>query len=117
MVIETYYWDCHPGHIFTPDQWMHTMIDAIWTFSLTLWHQRCESYHSTHGTHTLECKWKDMALQAQEVFQTTIGNTHPMTNLLLHWQSLNTMMQWTQQHLDAYLATAEVLCEWNVEPG
>jgi hypothetical protein len=25
--------------------------------------------------------------------------------------------QWTKQHLDAYLALAEVLCEWNIEPG
>ena len=115
-VIELYYWECQPGHIFTPDHWMCTTINAIGNFSLTLWHQRCESYHGLNGTQTLEWKCKNTALQAQEVFK-KLSATHPMTNLLLHWQSLNTMMQWTQQHLDAYLATAEVLCEWNVEPG
>jgi hypothetical protein len=26
-------------------------------------------------------------------------------------------LQWTKQHLDAYLALAEVLCEWNIDPG
>jgi hypothetical protein len=26
-------------------------------------------------------------------------------------------LQWTLQHLDAYLALAEVLCEWNIDPG
>jgi hypothetical protein len=26
-------------------------------------------------------------------------------------------LQWTKQHLDAYLALAEVICEWNIEPG
>jgi hypothetical protein len=26
-------------------------------------------------------------------------------------------IQWTQQHLDAYLALAETRCEWNIEPG
>ena len=65
---------------------------------------------------TLECKQKETALQAQAIYQETIGNTHPMTNLILHWQSLNAMMNWMKQHLDAYLATAEVLCKWNMEP-
>jgi hypothetical protein len=27
------------------------------------------------------------------------------------------MLNWTKQHLDTYLATAEMACEWNVEPG
>ena len=69
------------------------------------------TWHSHPWTQT-----EEHDVTGQEVFQTTIGNTHPMTNILLHQQSLNTMMQWTQQHLDAYLATVEVLCEWNVEP-
>ena len=89
---------------------MHTTIDAIRTFSLTLWQQRCDSYHGMNGTHTLEQKCKDMSIQAKAVFHETIGDTHPMTNILLHRQILNTMMQWTQQHFDVYLATAEVLC-------
>ena len=37
--IEIYYWECRPGSIFTPDHWMRTMIEVIWTFSLTLWRQ------------------------------------------------------------------------------
>ena len=36
-VIEIYYQEQWPGHIFTPDHWMHTTINAIWNFSLTLW--------------------------------------------------------------------------------
>jgi hypothetical protein len=115
--IATYYKERHPGHSFTPEQWMRTTINAIWNFTLTLWRQRCDSYHGNQGTHSLERKRKETALRAQTVYQETIGNTHPMTDLLLHRQSLNTMLQWTKQHLDAYLATAEVLCEWNVEPG
>jgi hypothetical protein len=26
-------------------------------------------------------------------------------------------IRWTRQHLDAYLALAEVSCEWNIDPG
>ena len=58
-----------------------------------------------------------MAIHTKEVYQETIGAITPMANLLLHQHNLNTMMNWTKQHLDAYLAMAEVLCEWNVEPG
>ena len=117
-VINIYYCEWQPGQMFTPDQWMHTTIVAIWTFSMTLWcQQHCASYHGINGIHTLEWKHKAMALCAKEVYQETIGAITPMANLLLHWHNLNTMMNWTNQPLDAYLAMAKVLCDWNVEPG
>ena len=94
-----------------------TTIDVIWTFSMTLWYQRCASYHGMNGIHTLERKRKATAICAMEVYQEMIGAVTPMEYLLLHWQSLNTMMNWTKQHLDAYLTTAGVVCEWNVDPG
>ena len=117
LVIATYYQERQPGHKFTPEHWMHTTINAIWDFSLTLWHQRCETYHGTQGMNTLERKHKEMALWAQAIYNETIGSNHPMTNLILHQQTLQTILNWTKQHLDTYLATAEVLCEWNMEPG
>ena len=117
LAIATYYHARQPGQNFTPEHWMQTTINAIWEFSLTLWRRRCETYHGTNGVNTLERKRKEMAIQAQAVYNETIGSNHPMTNIILHRQSLQTMLSWTKQHLDAYLATAEVLCEWNVEPG
>jgi hypothetical protein len=37
----------------------------------------------------------------------------------MKWQPQERLMttRWTKQHLDAYLALAEVLCEWNIDPG
>jgi hypothetical protein len=37
----------------------------------------------------------------------------------MKWQPQERLMttRWTKQHLDAYLALAEVICEWNIEPG
>ena len=36
----------------------------------------------------------------------------------IKWQpQARLKIQWTRQHLDSYLALAEVSCEWNVEPG
>jgi hypothetical protein len=36
---------------------------------------------------------------------------------LLHHTPVANMISWTKQHLDAYLAKAEMACEWNVEPA
>ena len=57
-VIKIYYHKWRPGYIFSPDQWMWTTIDTLWTFSLTLWCQWCESYHGVNGINTLEQKCK-----------------------------------------------------------
>jgi hypothetical protein len=38
----------------------------------------------------------------------------------MKWQPQEQLMttRWTsKQHLDAYLALTEVICEWNIEPG
>jgi hypothetical protein len=47
------------------------------------------------------------------------GNTtlSPSDSHILHRTQITTILNWTKQHLDAYLATAEVICEWNIEPG
>ena len=84
---------------------------------MTLWRQQCASYHGINGIHTIECNRKNAAGRTATVYCETLGNLTPMADILLHHDSLNNMMTWTKQHLDAYLATVEVLCEWNVEPG
>ena len=81
---------------------MRTTIDAIWTFAMTLWCQCCASYHSVNGINTLKWKHKETAIHAKEIYQETIGAVTPMANLILHRHNLNTMMNWTKQHLDAY---------------
>ena len=52
--IDIYYHDRRPGNAYTPEQWMRTTINAIWTFLMTLWRQRCTSYHGVNGIITLE---------------------------------------------------------------
>jgi hypothetical protein len=36
---------------------------------------------------------------------------------MLHSQPLEQILKWTKSHLDAYLVTAEVILEQNVDPG
>ena len=51
------------------------------------------------------------------MYQQTIGTVSPLEAIILHWHKITEILNWTKRHLDAYLATAEVICEWNVEPG
>jgi len=36
---------------------------------------------------------------------------------LLHHDPVGNILNWTKAHLDAYLATAEVILEQNIDPG
>jgi hypothetical protein len=36
---------------------------------------------------------------------------------MLHGRPLEQILNWTKSHLDAYLATAEVILEQNIDPG
>jgi hypothetical protein len=96
---------------------MQRTISALWNFSLTLWRQRNSEYHGENGATSKERTRKATALCATQVYQETIGSVSPSDSLLLHRQHIATILNWTKQHLDAYLATAEVICEWNIEPG
>ena len=70
-----------------------------------------------NGLKTLGQKCKATALHATEVYQQTIEKVTPMENLILHQAQLNMILNWTKQHLDVDPATADVICEWSVEPG
>jgi hypothetical protein len=115
--IGLYYKERRPGTAYTHDKWIRNTIKATWNFSMSLWRQRCASYHGINSLHTLERKRKSTAQRAKDVYQQTIGTVSPMEAIILHRHKMTEILNWTKQHLDAYLATAEVICEWNVEPG
>jgi hypothetical protein len=97
-------------------QW--STIAALWHFSLTIWRHRNKKLHGNDGEISQEQAKRTAAFaQVQAVYTDTIGNVSPSASLILHRQRLTNMMTWTKQHLDAYLATAEMACDWNVEPG
>jgi hypothetical protein len=117
QAIATYYHERRPGPAFTPDQWLRTTIKALWTFSLSIWRARNLELHGENGGTSQERIRKVTALKATAIFQDTIGKVSNSDSALLHRHNIATILNWTKQHLDAYLATAEVICEWNVEPG
>ena len=54
QAIHTHNCETRPGAHFAADQWMRTTIDAIWTLAMTLWRQRCTTYHGKQGALTKE---------------------------------------------------------------
>ena len=96
---------------------MRTTIDALWTFSLTLWRQQNAALHGPDSAITLERRRKEAVTQATAVYLDTLGNLSPLDSIILHRAHITDILNWTKQHLDAYLATAEAVCEQNVEPG
>ena len=92
-------------------------IKALWTFSLTIWRARNLELHGDNGRTSQERIRKATALKATAMYQDTIGNMSNSDSAILHRHNIAMILNWMKQHLDAYLATAEVICEWNVEPG
>ena len=107
----TYYKIRQPGESFTPDQWMRTVIKELWEFSITIWIQRNAELHGTDGAISMEQRRKDTANEAVMVYQVTIGKVSPTDSVVLHHARIKEILKWTKEHLDAYLASADVIID------
>jgi hypothetical protein len=116
--IGTYYKIRQPGESFTPDQWMRTVIKELWVFSIAIWKQRNTELHGTDGAISMEQeRRKETATEAVAVYQATIGNVSQMDSVVLHHARIDEILKWTKEHLDAYLASADVIIDQRDEPG
>ena len=55
--------------------------------------------------------------EVRRVYEQTQYQVSDQESVLLHSRPLAEILTWTKTHLDAYLATAEVILEQNVDPG
>ena len=97
--IGIYYHERRLGTAFTPDQWMHTTIDALWKFSMTLWRQRNASLHGENSVLSQEKIRKETAAKAANVYQATIRNVRPSDGRILHRQKISDILTWTNNTL------------------
>jgi hypothetical protein len=51
------------------------------------------------------------------VYQATLGNVSPSDSVVLHHARIDEIRKWTKEHLDAYLASADVIIDQRDEPG
>jgi hypothetical protein len=86
-------------------------------FSITIWKQRNAELHGTDGAISMEQRRKETANEAATVYQATIGNVSPSDSVVLHHARIDEILKWTKDHLDAYLASADVIIEQRDESG
>ena len=65
----------------------------------------------------MEQRRKDTANEAVAVYQSTIGKVFPTDSVVLHHARIKEILKWTKEHLDAYLASADVIFDQRDEPG
>jgi hypothetical protein len=87
------------GVQFTPNQWMHSTIDAIWTFTLTLWRQRNHKLHGHNEQIFVKAKCQKSLIRATALYHDTLDDDE---SSILHSTPVANMINWTKQHLDAY---------------
>jgi hypothetical protein len=88
---------------------MRNVITELWKISITIWKQQSTKYHGTDGAISLEHRRKETALEAEHVYRETIGKVSPTDSHVMHSLSVDKIMKWMQEHLDAYLASADVI--------
>ena len=96
---------------------MRTTITELWKFSITIWKQRNTEVHGTDSAISLEKRRKETALEAERVYNETIGKVSQTDSIVLHHTRIEVILKWTKEHLDAYLASADVIIEQRDEPG
>jgi hypothetical protein len=95
---------------------MRTVIKELWKFSITIWKQRKAELHGTDGAISTEQRRKDTAEETVAVYQATIGNVSQTDSVVLHHARIDEILKWTKEHLDAFLASADVIIDQRDEP-
>jgi hypothetical protein len=55
--------------------------------------------------------------EVEQIYEGSKHHVNDAESAILHARPLEQILTWTKAHLDAYLATTEVILEQNVEPG
>ena len=115
--IALYYKDLQPGDNYTPTLWMRKTVDAIWQIFLTLWTCRNGEKYGTDYDEQRAIALETSQDAVRHLYERTKHSVNDEESALLHSRPLEEILTWTKAHLDAFLATAEVILEQNVDPG
>jgi hypothetical protein len=99
---------------------LRTVIKELWEFLIAIcWKQWNAELHRTDGAISMEqLSKKKRARQRRCTSQaTTIGNVSPSDSVVLYHARIDEILKWTKEHLDAYLASANVIIDQRDEPG
>ena len=96
---------------------MQKTIDAIWQIFLTIWLTRNGELHGKDYEEQRAIALKTSRDEVSRIYEEAKQYVNDAESRLLHGRLLEQILTWTKSHLDAYLATAEVILEQNVDPG
>jgi hypothetical protein len=88
---------------------MRSVIKELWELSIHIWKQWNIELHGTDSAISLEQRRKDKATEAENIYENTIGKVSPTDSIVLHHSPINEIIKWSQEHLDPYLALADII--------
>jgi hypothetical protein len=96
---------------------MQKTIDAIWQVFLTIWYTRNGELYGKNYEEQRAIALETTRDEVSRIYEETKHYANDAESTMLHSRPLEQILKWTKSHLDAYLATAEVILEQNVDPG
>jgi hypothetical protein len=116
-VLAHYYKERKPGKPHSPKLWARKTVDQIWQTFLDIWQCRNGELHGKDYKEQREIALRTTREEVQRIYEVTRDHATDRESRYLHPQPVSEILRWTKRHLDAYLATAEVILEQNVDPG
>jgi hypothetical protein len=117
LCIAEYYKIRQPGDTYNPTLWMTKTVDAIWDYFLAIWTERNGELHGRNYEEQQAIALEMTRDEVTKIYEASKRYVNDAESAILHARPLEQILRWTKAHLDAYLATAEVILEQNVNPG
>jgi hypothetical protein len=115
--IAEYYKVHQPGDAFNPSLWMQKTTDAIWQIFLMIWLMWNGELHGKDYEEQCAIMLHMSRDEVSRIYEEAKQYVNDAESRLLHGWLLEQILTWTRSHLDAYLATAKVILEQNIDPG
>jgi hypothetical protein len=112
-----YYKIRQPGEPHNPSLWMRKTVEAIWQIFLKIWLTRNGELYGKNYEEQREIALETTRSKVTRIYKDAKHYVNNEESCMLHSRPLEQILNWTKSHLDAYLATAEVIVEQNVDPG
>jgi hypothetical protein len=96
---------------------MTKTVDAVWDLFLTIWTARNGEVYGRDYDEQQAIALEMTQSEVTKIYEESKDYAHEAARARLHAKPLEEILKWTKAHLDAYLATAEVIFKQNVDPG
>ena len=117
VCIAEYYKIRQPSDPHNPSLWMRKMVEAIWQIFLKIWLTRNGELYGKNYEEQKEIALRTTRDEVTRIYEEAKHYVNDAESRMLHSRPLEQILNWSKAHLDAYLATAEVILEQNVDPG